>query len=85
MFTRQRVFSQSNHHSGLSEWFVETREGIMGPYATRDYAEQMLKSFKSRCVELGSHGGRTLQSSGDFTMADEHVTVRMDGDRHDKL
>jgi hypothetical protein len=60
MFSADRVFSQLNTETGAIEWFFSAREGIMGPYISKDYARHMLLEFEKRCREQGSDGGRSL-------------------------
>jgi hypothetical protein len=69
MFSANRVFSQRNNVTGQIEWFFEAREGIMGPYESAAYANKALDEFKKRCLHLGSDGGRTVVSKGNFKLA----------------
>lgn len=63
MFQAERVFAQRNTRTGLIEWFFNAREGVFGPYTTKDIANQFLKEFVERCKASGDDGGRRLVSA----------------------
>lgn len=58
MFTSDRIFSVQNLVTGLVEWYFQSREGSRGPFATKKYAEDMLKNFVKISIETGHTGGR---------------------------
>ena len=59
MFEIDRIFSYFNRDSGLTDWFFNAREGIYGPYSSKEEASKFLKKFsKKRMVECDD-GGRS--------------------------
>lgn len=58
IFNTSRVFSERDVGNGLTEWFFMAREGIMGPYESKEYANRELQNFIARCIALNSTGGR---------------------------
>jgi hypothetical protein len=58
MFANERIFQQADPGSGLPEWFFITREGVNGPYQTRDHAMRELAVFRNLFQKLGMTGGR---------------------------
>jgi hypothetical protein len=61
----QRIFSQPNPATGVTEWYFLAREGTMGPYESREYAKQMLIKFKAYCQNASSKGGGRTVMIGD--------------------
>jgi hypothetical protein len=59
MFRPQRFFCQFDSRSGNNAWFIETREGVLGPYATRHIAEVNLARFRSQKLKARDTGGRS--------------------------
>lgn len=51
------------------EWFFSAREGLYGPFYSKDKAEKELKRFIKFNVENTSDGGRTLKSNAKLTLA----------------
>ncbi|MCX7114160.1 MAG: DUF6316 family protein [Proteobacteria bacterium] len=43
---------------GRQEWYFTAREGIKGPYPTREDAAWAFITFIRRCIEKGGTGGR---------------------------
>jgi hypothetical protein len=43
---------------GQQEWFFTAREGIRGPYPTREDAAWAMITFIQRCIDTGLTGGR---------------------------
>ena len=43
---------------GRQEWYFTAREGIKGPYPTREDAAWAFITFIKRCIEKGGTGGR---------------------------
>lgn len=64
MFKADRIFHQRNPRSGEVEWYFQAREGLIGPYKSRDIAEKMLKAFIERCIAAGDDGGRSQKKTG---------------------
>lgn len=58
MFQADRVFSERVPSSGATEWFFLAREGIVGPYSSKETASNELQDFINRCIQAGSTGGR---------------------------
>jgi hypothetical protein len=57
-----RIFPQANPLSDVALWFFKAREGIMGPYESRETAEQRLLEFKAYCQRTGATGNRPPRS-----------------------
>jgi len=60
MFKADRIFSLKRNSMGITEWYFLAREGIMGPYATKEEASRKLALFLQWCIEQQQTGGRTL-------------------------
>jgi hypothetical protein len=58
MFELDRTFCQSNSDTGLMEWYFNAREGVYGPYRTKQIAEKELKIFINRHKINNDDGGR---------------------------
>ena len=72
MFELDRIFCQRNMKSGLMEWFFYAREGVFGPYQSKDITQSELKEFVERHKASGDDGGR----SGKQTKKGElHLTL----------
>lgn len=59
MFEVKRIFCQTNNDTQLPEWFFQAREGVIGPYESREVAEKVLQGFIAHCQARGSDGGRS--------------------------
>lgn len=56
MFTQvERIFG---FDYGRQEWFFTAREGIKGPYPSREDAAWAMITFIEQCIEKGLNGGR---------------------------
>jgi hypothetical protein len=53
-----RIFPGAEDAPGQGAWFFRAREGVNGPYSTRDDAVKALLAFIKRCIESGQTGGR---------------------------
>ena len=53
--TLERIFG---FDYGKEEWYFRAREGIQGPYATREDAAWALIMFINQCIEHDLTGGR---------------------------
>ena len=58
-FKSDRTFSHRNPDTGLMEWFFNAREGIYGPYLSKEEASLCLKEFIAHCIKMDDDGGRT--------------------------
>ena len=56
--TTDRVFQGESNLLGQEEWFYRAREGIGGPYSSKDDAASALHSFINYCKDNGFSGGR---------------------------
>ena len=56
MFKADRIYSTQNQSTGATEWFIQCREGELGPYQSRRQAEYNLESFKTTCIKLSGNG-----------------------------
>lgn len=63
MFKIDRTFSCRNSDTGLMDWFFNAREGIYGPYNSKEQAAEALKIFIQHCMERGADGGRSQSES----------------------
>lgn len=48
---------------GKQEWYFMAREGIKGPYPTREDAAWAMITFIKRCIENGIKGGRNRDTA----------------------
>ncbi len=58
MFRADRIFSLKKASSGATEWFFLAREGIMGPYVSKEEASRNLVLFVQWCMGQQQTGGR---------------------------
>jgi hypothetical protein len=61
MFVIDRTFSYRNLNTGLVEWFFNAREGIYGPYSSKEQASTFLKEFIKHRMAMGDDGGRHIK------------------------
>jgi hypothetical protein len=64
MFEINRIFSTRNSDTGMMDWFFSAREGIIGPYSSKEQATKDLQEFVQLCIKVGDDGGRTKPESG---------------------
>jgi hypothetical protein len=57
-FDNERIVSEVNAMAEDIEWFFRAREGLIGPYPSRSFAQTMLIRFKARCQNRKNTGGR---------------------------
>lgn len=62
MFEIERVYGQHNNRTGLTEWFFSAREGIYGPFSSKEDAFEELGNFKKFNLENSNDGGRNLNN-----------------------
>ena len=67
-FKSDRTFSHRNPDTGLMEWFFNAREGIYGPYFSKEEASLCLKEFIAHCIKVGDDGGRTNPEQRQFSL-----------------
>ena len=60
IFQRDRVFSNRNTATGANEWFYETREGMMGPFASEGSARAAMERHIEYSKRNKLDGGRKL-------------------------
>ncbi|MFI3220544.1 MAG: hypothetical protein QX189_15705 [Methylococcales bacterium] len=65
MFDLDRTFCQRNDKTGLMEWYFNAREGIFGPYVSKQMAIEELKVFVERRRLTADDGGRSKVISKD--------------------
>lgn len=53
-----RIVCQQNYKTGSFEWCFETREGLIGPFQTKNQAKKTLGEFIRTCIRMGDDGGR---------------------------
>jgi len=68
MFKTDRIFSCFNLDSGLTDWFFNAREGICGPYSSKEEASKFLKKFIQKNIVLGDDGGRSNPEQKRFSI-----------------
>jgi len=68
MFEIDRTFSSRNADTGIMEWFFSAREGIYGPYNSKEDATKDLQEFIQFCMKAGDDGGRTKPASDRLSM-----------------
>lgn len=69
MFEIERTFSSRNPETGLMDWFFSAREGIYGPYSSKEKATEELVKFIQYCIETGDDGGRSKPEVDRLTIA----------------
>ncbi len=62
MFRPHRISSQRNPNTGLIEWFFSTREGLFGPYPSKEQALFSLNDFVQARANAGEDGGRSKET-----------------------
>ncbi|MFM8333794.1 MAG: hypothetical protein ACKN9T_19140 [Candidatus Methylumidiphilus sp.] len=62
MFGVDRIFSERNGATGLVEWFFMAREGIFGPYPSKELSTARMHEFTAKCRAANDDGGRSLKS-----------------------
>lgn len=62
MFKFDRTFPQSNPETDLMEWFFNAREGIYGPFSSKEKAVKAFEEFIKSNVEFSDDGGRSSRS-----------------------
>lgn len=76
MFEIDRTFCQRNVRTGLMDWFFNAREGIFGPYESKQMAQKELKVFVDRRKASGDDGGRSKKNEDKLTLAPlEHAEL----------
>ena len=60
MFELDRTFCQRNEDTGLMDWYFNAREGVYGPYRSKQIAEKELKIFINRHKIDNDDGGRKI-------------------------
>jgi len=53
-----RIFSIEEQFTRQMRWFFRAREGVMGPYESREAAAHMLLEFTEQCQLHGLTGNR---------------------------
>lgn len=56
MADANRIFFRAGPAMDRGQWFFRAREGVMGPYASRETAERELLEFKAYCQRMGVTG-----------------------------
>lgn len=75
MFRLDRSFSQRNEKTGLMEWFFNAREGIYGPYPSKELADKGLKKFIDYHSQTGNDGGRSLNAKNKLSVVPLEFTL----------
>lgn len=63
MFKPDRTFSQRNNETGLVEWFFSAREGVLGPFQTKEQAKKSIAEFIQHNIKTNDDGGRSSGNS----------------------
>lgn len=80
MFELDRTFSQRCSDTGLMKWYFNAREGIFGPYDTKQMALDRLNVFIEHRALADDDGGRntTVKDDGKLAMVPiEHLSEPM--------
>jgi hypothetical protein len=70
MFRNDCYFAQRNSKTGVMEWYFYSREGLQGPFPSKEIAIVTRKAYSNFCKERGIDGGRehhprtTMYSAG---------------------
>lgn len=77
MFEIDRTFSQRCADTGLMKWYFNAREGIFGPYDTKQMAQEGLSIFIERRRLAEDDGGRgtTVKDDSKLTMVPIEYTL----------
>ena len=75
MFKTDRIFSCFNLDSGLTDWFFNTREGICGPYSSKEEASKFLKEFRKKRMVECDDGGRSSPEQKLFSIIPKENSV----------
>jgi hypothetical protein len=59
VFGAARIFSQISNETGLSEWFFMAREGVFGPYQSKEVMLKALNDFVEHKIKTTDDGGRS--------------------------
>ncbi len=54
-----RFFCQEEGAHAVTQWYFYAREGILGPFDTKEIAHSSLQRHIDHCREHGLNGGRT--------------------------
>jgi len=65
MLETTRLFSTLNMQTCRMQWYVQVREGRLGPYDSKYQALIKLKSFVEYCQREGKSGGRSATAIDD--------------------
>jgi len=60
MFRCERIFMHSNPSIGRNEWFFNAREGVYGPFLSKEEASHSLEEFIKHKIERNDDGGRSV-------------------------
>ncbi|WP_374089479.1 hypothetical protein [Methylomicrobium lacus] len=69
MFRPERIFNQLNPKTGRTEWFFYAREGIFGPFISKESATKELTVFRNHCIATGNDGGRSKTPNKTLTLS----------------
>jgi len=62
VFRTARIFNQLSTETGLNEWFFMAREGVFGPYPSKELALKYLNDFVERKIKAADDCGRSAGS-----------------------
>ncbi|MFU8789847.1 MAG: hypothetical protein ACNA7G_12520 [Methylobacter sp.] len=82
MFEIDRTFCQRSAETGLMEWFFYAREGVYGPFLTKEKAEGAVKKFIKFNVAISDSGGRNSAGKAALSlapMANVANAIKLDG------
>lgn len=75
IFKSDRTFSHRNPDTGLMECFFNAREGIYGPYLSKEEASLCLKEFLAHCIKFADDGGRKNHEQRQFSLIQKKYTA----------
>lgn len=69
MFELDRTFCQLNGKTGMMEWFFSAREGLYGPFSSKEKTLKELDKFIKFNIKNSNDGGRKLMGDSKLSLA----------------
>jgi hypothetical protein len=58
MFKAERMYCQANPRTGVQDWYFSSREGNIGPFASKESVKKALEEFVKFNIDNACDGGR---------------------------
>ncbi len=68
MFKAERMYCQANPRTGMQDWFFSSREGNIGPFASKESVKKALEEFVKFNIDNGCDGGRNSAKKTTLTL-----------------